>query len=534
MKKFICIILSLLFVTSCMISVSAADAELAETGKTLVTYGDWVYERISGDRYWEIDSYVGEDTELVVPRIVNDVMVVSLSDYCFNGDTSIKSIETSSPLWNIGEYAFSGCTNLENVELNFALQTIGVGAFVGTHSLKSINLEASVVTEIKAHTFMNSGIEEVSLPDTCEKIGNYAFGQCASLRKITIPASVTEIHQDAFKGSDSVVIYCYTGSAAHDFALANEIPYVLLDGNLGVSFGGCTLSLTEFIGVNYYMELSDELRNDADAVMRFRYRSIYGMKETQIPLSEGKVKTVNGQTYYVFRCSVSACEMAEDITAQVISGQQLSSEYVYSVKRYADYILNNAQDQTYAPSVPLVKAMLNYGAYSQIYFSENGETGTLANEAMTAQDKILGQVDTAALEAEYAAKTDMEEVDFIFEGSSLSLKSETTLSLFFTSSEPLVFSCTHDELGDMTINSVKSDNYRIARIRGILPMFLGDSFLVNVRNVSSQLSGFVTFSPMYYCATVMNNDNNPEEYRDVCMALYWYYVEAKEYFLSNH
>ena len=123
MKKIISIILSIIFVASCIISAGAADTDTAETGKTIITIGDWTYERISGGKYWEIDSYVGENTDLIVPRIVNDVMVVSISNYCFNGDTSVKSIETSSPLWNIGEYAFSGCTNLESVELNFALQT---------------------------------------------------------------------------------------------------------------------------------------------------------------------------------------------------------------------------------------------------------------------------------------------------------------------------------------------------------------------------------------------------------------------------
>ncbi|MBQ6152408.1 MAG: leucine-rich repeat protein [Ruminococcus sp.] len=235
MKRIICLSMCLILAISCVFSAGAADT-VAESGKTLVTYDDWVYERISGDRYWEIDSYIGQDTELIIPRIVNDVMVVSLSNYCFSGNTAITSVETSSPLWNIGEYAFSGCTSLESVELNFALQTIGVGAFTGTTSLKNINLEDSAVTEINAHAFMNSGIEEVTLPDTCEKIGNYAFGQCSSLSKITIPKSVTEIHQDAFKSSENAVIYCYTDSYAHQYAEANDIEYVLIDAPVEYTF----------------------------------------------------------------------------------------------------------------------------------------------------------------------------------------------------------------------------------------------------------------------------------------------------------
>jgi len=257
MKKVICIVLCIIFVTSYVISVGAAETEIADTGKTLVTIGDWTYERISGGKYWEIDSYAGNDVDLVVPRIVNDVMVVSISDYCFNGDTSIKSVVTSSPLWNIGEYAFSGCTNLESIELNFALQTIGVGAFMGTHSLKDVNLETTVVTEIKAHTFMNSGIKVVTLPDTCEKIGNYAFGQCSSLTKITIPSSVTEIHDDAFKGTNNVVIYCYTDSYAHQYAVSKGMSYVLIDGQpvaylLGDANGSDSIDITDATWIQRY------------------------------------------------------------------------------------------------------------------------------------------------------------------------------------------------------------------------------------------------------------------------------------------
>lgn len=41
--------------------------------------------------------------------------------------------------------------------------------------------------------------------------------------------SVTEISENAFEGSDSVVIHCYTDSAAHVFAVDNEIDFLLLD-----------------------------------------------------------------------------------------------------------------------------------------------------------------------------------------------------------------------------------------------------------------------------------------------------------------
>lgn len=230
MKKVLSAFLALIMILSVSASASAATSDIADTGKTVVTIGDWVYEKIKLDTEWELDQYIGSDTEVIVPRILDDMIITAFGDHCFMNNTTVQSVITSSPLWNVGEYCFIDCTALENFECNYALNDIGVGAFAGTSSLKDINLEDSVVTEIKPYTFLNSGIEEVSLPDTCTKIGNYAFGQCYGLKKITIPASVTEIHDDAFKFDDNVVIYCYTDSAAHLFAQDKEIPFVLLDG----------------------------------------------------------------------------------------------------------------------------------------------------------------------------------------------------------------------------------------------------------------------------------------------------------------
>ena len=236
MKKILSAFLVLVILSAFVMSASAVTADVADTGKTTVTIGDWVYESISGDRYWEVDDYIGEGGDIVIPRIVNDKMVTALGSHCFAEDTTVTSVVTSSPLWTVGEYAFLNCTSIESFECNFALKEIGVGAFSGTTALKSINLETSVITVVRPHAFMSSGIEQVILPDTCTEIMHDAFSQCASLQKILIPRSVVTIDPDAFTRSDSMVIYCYTDSAAHQYAEEKGIDYVLLDAPVEVDY----------------------------------------------------------------------------------------------------------------------------------------------------------------------------------------------------------------------------------------------------------------------------------------------------------
>ena len=236
MKQLSSFILSVLMVIIAVASASAGSTETAETGKTVVQIGDWMFEKINNDTQWELDEYVGEGGRVLVPRIVGDLLIVQLGDHCFSNNTNVTDVVTSSPLIRIGEYAFVNCTTIQNFECNYALRTIESGAFSGTSALKTINLETSIITEVMPYTFLNSGIESIRLPETCTKLGIYSFAQCDNLTKIIIPDSVTEIADTAFESDENLVIYCNTDSYAHEYAEAKGIDYVLTDEPQEVSF----------------------------------------------------------------------------------------------------------------------------------------------------------------------------------------------------------------------------------------------------------------------------------------------------------
>ena len=229
MKRIFCALFALLIVLTAVLGCSAAEVSLADDGKTVVTYGDWVLEKIHNDEWWNMDSYIGSDEEVEVPYFIDHNMVVSLGTHCFANNTTVKRVITSSPLWTVSDYAFLDCTALESFVCNYALNTIGVSAFSGTTSLKEINLQDSVVTEIADHAFTNSGLSSVELPETCTKIGDYAFSYCGSLNKIVIPDSVTEIADTVFDYCGKVVIYANSESYAITYAQEHDIPYVMID-----------------------------------------------------------------------------------------------------------------------------------------------------------------------------------------------------------------------------------------------------------------------------------------------------------------
>ena len=58
---------------------------------------------------------------------------------------------------------------------------------------------------------------------------SFAFSD--TLTNVTIGKQVTEIHFYAFSDSNNIIINCFSGAYAHDFAVENKIPFILLDGD---------------------------------------------------------------------------------------------------------------------------------------------------------------------------------------------------------------------------------------------------------------------------------------------------------------
>ena len=136
----------------------------------------------------------------------------------------------------------------------------------------------------------------------------------------------------------------------------------IIDG-IGAKLAGYSLSLTGNIGVNFYMELSDQIIADKDAYMQF---TLPNGTVTKVLVSEAQTNTtINAEkTYYRFPCEVASYEMTQDIKAQMFDGNgKCGKEYTYTVRDYAQYLIDHVD--LYQDAYPFAVAMLNYGACSQ-------------------------------------------------------------------------------------------------------------------------------------------------------------------------
>ena len=180
----------------------------------------------------EIHGRETEDANVVIPKDFNDYYVTEIVDSAFSGDNNIVSLSFSKAvlLERIGYYAFANCRNLSGtVYLTGKIINIGVSAFQDCSSLEGIVFQNQNIEKIYAQTCYNcTSLSYVELPDRLKTIEKYAFANTA-IKEITIPRSVTAIDKTAFDGCEGLVINCYTGSFAQQFAEENGIDYVLLD-----------------------------------------------------------------------------------------------------------------------------------------------------------------------------------------------------------------------------------------------------------------------------------------------------------------
>lgn len=93
-------------------------------------------------------------------------------------------------------------------------------------NIRSVSIQKGV-TKIGTLAFGNcSSLQSVSISDTVTAIDENAFKGCSQIKELTIPGSVTEIADNAFPKNSSIIIKGTAGSAAEEYAAANNIPFV--------------------------------------------------------------------------------------------------------------------------------------------------------------------------------------------------------------------------------------------------------------------------------------------------------------------
>lgn len=156
---------------------------------------------VEGGRYI---SYIGENAfaGCSVGTAIGGVLYLGDDCRAVIGYAGGTEITLPSSVIVIADGAFRDAVSLASISFSrgCALASIPANAFNGCSSLESVDLSALSPAEIGTAAFENClSLTSVTLPATVGRLGNYAFGGCASLGQISMPG-VSSIGAYAFSG----------------------------------------------------------------------------------------------------------------------------------------------------------------------------------------------------------------------------------------------------------------------------------------------------------------------------------------------
>ena len=147
--------------------------------------------------------------------------------------------------------------------------------------------------------------------------------------------------------------------------------------------------------------------------------------------------------------------------------------------------------------------MLAYGMHARAYFNSTESAWPISNVTIPNYPEWVNA-----------------NAEDIYDGMSISLKSQTTLSLFFKSENELTLTCDKPQY-----KTAQDGNNYVIRIRNIAAADLDKQINVVVNGRPA-----VAASPLTYCYKVQNSPD--EKLANVAKALYKYWEAASQYFMS--
>lgn len=299
--------------------------------------------------------------------------------------------------------------------------------------------------------------------------------------------------------------------------------------DFGEHLDGYTVTLNGTVDLNYHMEIPENImQEDPYAYVEF---TVNGEQRSRIKVEDAEDKG----TTKIFTCNVAAKEMTSDITANLVVNGQKGKDHIYSVKKYADQIINNSSGGYSLEAINLVKAMLNYGASAQNFFNFN--SGNLANASLDEADKKVEVADFSQYKGEIEDASDM---GINYCGSSLSLNADTNVKDYFTLSEGHKieeYSFSYETNGKSTevtpgTTLINKETHYYVDIPGIAAQHLDKKIVVTIKRVNDGKTVTWKYNPFSYGYVVKEKAQDNKELNAVMDALYLYWQRADAYMKS--
>ena len=284
------------------------------------TYGYYKYKLVR-DGSARIHQYTGcRGTEIVIPTEMEGHPVTAIAGNAFAGHGELESVTLPGTILYVEGGAFRDCSRLRRVvNLEYA-KYIGKRAFAGCRSLVDYRLPADFNACSKLHILyagqFKLGIQadsislrqytgtdtEIVLPEWLTELGPHAFAYCRSLKRITIPDSVTAIGEAAFEDCTALTEVALpkglTNLGMRAFKGCRSLSSITIPDSVAAigkaAFEGCT-ALTEVVLPQGLTTLGEgafgccsalnsiDLPDQLEKIPNYTFSCCYGLQSVRFP-----------------------------------------------------------------------------------------------------------------------------------------------------------------------------------------------------------------------------------------------------------
>ena len=481
----------------------------------------WYCDDLQLGYYHGLAVMAASGSNVEIPDSYMGYPITSLSYTLFNAQSNIEELKINANITQIDESTLKSYTKMKQItvaEGNPTYASHEGALFTADYQQMIVYPYSSEATEFtlpKAtrsfdykEAFRAENLKNLYVEDGNSYFSSYdgAIYDSGKTQLLSIPKGKDSIEvygnaaigESAFANVDKskFTIIAQSGSPADTYAKENGIAFEEPspeNKEVEENLMGYSLSFGGTIGVNFYMQLGEEVIKNAGAYMNF---TLDGKENMKVYVKDAEQTTVDGTKCYVFKCGVPVKDMETEITAQIVLDEERKGTvYTYAVKDYADYIVSGNGGYS-EKEIALVDAMSDFGDYAAAYFAGGKLDATVEMEKVTSD--TLEKYQATILEGK----------DSIYQGSSLLLKSNTIIRHYFT---------------EEVEGSVKKGDLYYLDSEGIPAHQLGDELVTTVGDIA------ITYSPLSYAYIALSRNGVDESLTSLMRAMYLYYQAAQDY-----
>ena len=388
------------------------------------------------------------------------------------------------------------------------------------------------ITKIASQTFVplcdeyypNTHVspEQIEIPETVHTLEDEAFKSCDGLTAVTVPSSVVFIEGNPFCDCDKekLLLYVDEDSVAEEFAKTHGYKYQYRTHEDYIPMSGYSMSLSNSIDLNFVFD-ANALTADTIEENHIKVRILTGNNVRLDNMNLVRVDCGNGTKAFAAVCKVPAKEVRDSFTVQLYdsqTGHALSKPYTYSAWEYCENYRKEYQAglKTGVPfgtdnEMKLIDALLNYADFSMIFFDYRAEEAVPDKNALTSE----ADVKKAAEETDDTYESGIIPEGFEKVGVSLVLESVIEYRCYFrvtdaAKAEPYMHELCEGQNG----------LYYQSVYQNICDF--GDSVRFGLDDYNYEFFS----TPLYYIRLCLDSSSD-QQLRNLCCALYDYYVAAE-------